>query len=62
MSLKKQLKEIKADCLKKEEELETFRKSLKNTRQLEIDTEIKTYIEECQRLRSLLSTMLEQGP
>lgn len=62
ISLKKQLKELKADSQKKEEELENFRKSIKNTRQVEIDTEIKTYIDECQRLRQLLQTMLEQGP
>ena len=59
ISLKKQLKELKADSQKKEEELENFRKSIKNTRQVEIDTEIKTYIDECQRLRQLLQTMLE---
>jgi molecular chaperone GrpE (heat shock protein) len=32
ISLKKQLKELKADSQKKEEELENFRKSIKNTR------------------------------
>ncbi len=47
MSLKKQVKELKMECLKKEEELENVRKSLKNTRQQEIDVEIKTYIDEC---------------
>ena len=51
MSLKKQVKELKAECTKKEEDLENVRKSLKNTRQQEIDIEIKTYIDECQRLR-----------
>ncbi len=47
MSLKKQVKELKFECLKKDEELETVKKSLKNTRQQEIDVEIKTYIDEC---------------
>ena len=51
MSLKKQVKELKAECQKKEEDLDNVRKSLKNTRQQEIDVEIKTYIDECQRLR-----------
>jgi len=32
MSLKKQLKELKFECLKKDDELETIKKSLKNTR------------------------------
>ena len=32
MSLKKQLKELKTECQKKDEELEQFRKSIKNTR------------------------------
>ena len=47
MSLKKQVKELKFECIKKDEELETVKKSLKNTRQQEIDVEIKTYIDEC---------------
>jgi len=62
MSLKKQVKELKFDCLKKEEELETIRKSLKNTRQQEFELEVKSYIEECQRLRLLLTAMLHEGP
>ena len=62
MSLKKQVKELKAECSKKEEDLDNVRKSLKNTRQQEIDIEIKTYIDECQRLRQLLSDMLRDGP
>jgi hypothetical protein len=62
MSLKKQLKELKFDLSKKDEDLENVRKSLKNTRQQEIDVEIKTYIDECQRLRQLLSDMLREGP
>ena len=32
MSLKKQVKELKFECGRREEELETIRKSLKNTR------------------------------
>jgi predicted ribosome quality control (RQC) complex YloA/Tae2 family protein len=62
MSLKKQVKELKAECQKKEEDLDNVRKSLKNTRQQEIDIEIKSYIDECQRLRQLLSDMLRDGP
>ena len=62
MSLKKQVKELKAECQKKEEDLDNVRKSLKNTRQQEIDIEIKTYIDECQRLKQLLSDMLRDGP
>ena len=62
MSLKKQVKELKIECLKKDEELETIKKSLKNTRYQEIEVEIKSYIDECQRLRNLLSSMLTEGP
>lgn len=47
MSLKKQVKELKFECLRKEEELETIGKSLKNTRQQEFEVEVKSYIEEC---------------
>jgi len=62
MSLKKQVKELKFECLRKEEELEGMRKSLKNTRNQEFEVEVKSYIDECQRLRSLLQEMLHQGP
>ena len=62
MSLKKQVKELKFESSKKDEELEVIRKSLKNTRQQEVDLEIKTYIDECQRLRNLFQTMLIEGP
>lgn len=33
MSLKKQVKELKFECLKKDEELEGIKKSLKSTKQ-----------------------------
>lgn len=58
MSLKKQVKELKAECLRKEEELEQIRKSLKNTKHQEYEIEVKAYIEECQRLRQVLGDML----
>jgi molecular chaperone GrpE (heat shock protein) len=61
MSLKKQVKELKFECLRKEEELESLKKSLKNTRQQEMDIEVKAYIDECSRMRQLFQDMLTQG-
>jgi uncharacterized coiled-coil DUF342 family protein len=62
MSLKKQVKELKTECIRKEEELEQIRKSLKNTKHQEYDIEVKAYIDECQRLRQVLTDMLQAGP
>lgn len=62
MSLKKQVKELKFETLRKDEELDMIKKSLKNTKQQEIEVEVQGYIDESQRLRKLLAEMLEQGP
>lgn len=51
MSLKKQVKEQKFEIFKKDEELEMFKKNIKGTKIAEIEIEIKTYKDECQRLR-----------
>jgi len=40
MSLKKQLKELKFESLRKDEELDSIKKSLKNTKQQEIEVEV----------------------
>jgi hypothetical protein len=54
MSLKKQVKEM----FKKDEELENLRKNIKNTKANEIDIEIKTYKDECLRMRNMLDDMM----
>ena len=54
MSLKKQVKELKNDVAKKEEELAQAKKNIKNTKFYELDTENKMYKDELIRLRYLL--------
>jgi hypothetical protein len=58
MSLKKQVKEMKTEMQKKDEELENLRKNIKNTKVSEIDIEIKTYKDECLRLRHLIDDLM----
>ena len=52
--LKKQVKEMKADLIKKDEELVNCRKNIKQTRFFEAEQEIKVYKDELIRLRYLL--------
>ena len=54
MSLKKQVKEQKADKIKIEEELALAKRQVKNTKFFEMDQEIKLYKDELIRLRYLL--------
>ncbi len=54
MSLKKQVKELKAELLKKDEELGLAKKNIKNTKFYEMDQELKLYRDELIRLRYLL--------
>lgn len=54
MSLKKQVKEQKAEKLKIEEELAASKKTVKNTKFYEMDQELKLYKDELIRLRYLL--------
>jgi hypothetical protein len=62
MSLKKQLKDQKMDMQRKDEELDTLRKNIKNTQKLEMEVEIKTYKEELQRMRVLVEELMKEGP
>lgn len=49
MSLKKQVRELKFEVLKREEELEVLRKNIRNTKTKEMEQEINSYKEECIR-------------
>lgn len=62
MSLKKQIRDLKTDNQKKEEELEQIRKNIKNTKVQEIEMENKTYKDECTRLRHKLEELMQSGP
>ena len=43
MSLKKQIRELKAEVSKRDEELEVHRRNIKSTRSMETEQEIQTY-------------------
>lgn len=61
MSLKKQIRELKYEVVKRDEELEVLRKNIKNTSTQEFEQEIQTYHEECLRLRAVLEDIMKQG-
>lgn len=54
MSLKKQVKEMKNQIVKKDDELTQTQKNIKHTKFYEMDQEIKMYKDELIRLRYLL--------
>ena len=49
---------MKSDMYRKDEELENLRKNIKNTKQVEVDIEIKTYKDECLRLRHVIDEFM----
>ena len=61
MSLKKQVKELKTEIMKKEEELTQSKKNIKNTKFYEMDQEMKVYKDELIRLRYVLEQTFSSG-
>lgn len=61
MSLKKQIRELKFEVVKRDEELEVLRKNIRNTRTQEFEQELQTYHDECLRLRTVVEELLQQG-
>ena len=63
MALKKQVRELKAEVARRDEELETVRRNMKHTSIQEKDYEIALLREECGRLRNLCDEMryMKQG-
>jgi len=60
MSLKKQIKELKAELQKRDEEQEQQKKNMRQTRISELEVEVKTYKEECLRLKQWLDDLHQQ--
>ena len=58
ISLKKQIKELKFDLAKRDEELMMTKRNVRHTKFYEMETEIKLYKEELSRLRYMLENML----
>jgi len=52
--LKNQIKELRSENKKKEEELTKIKRSLKSTNIQELEVEMKLYVDECTRLRHML--------
>ena len=58
-ALKKQYRDTKQELEEKREIIEKLRREMKLTKTNEIENELQSYIEECQRLRKMLeSTVL----
>lgn len=57
MALKKQVRELKGEVGRRDEELDTMRKNMKHTSIQEKDYEIALLRDECGRLRDLLDEM-----
>ena len=57
--LKKTIKDLKSELSNKESEITRFKKSLKYTKIVEMELEIKAYIDECTRLKHHLEEVLE---
>ena len=61
MSLKKQVKELKMEMIRKDDELETYKRSVKQTKMVEHEVELKAFKDECTRLRHLLEDTIRNG-
>lgn len=61
MSLKKQIRELKYEVVRREEELEVLRKNIKNTKTKELEQEIAAYRDECMRMRGVIEDVLKEG-
>jgi hypothetical protein len=59
MSLKKQVKEIKAELMKREEEMHMLKRNIKTTRLQEVEHELGLYKDELTRLRYLLEQNMQ---
>jgi len=62
LELKEQVKKIKEEKVKIEIEYSNLKKSIRSTRFQELNNEIKTYIDECQRLRKLCEEYENKRP
>jgi hypothetical protein len=54
MSLKKQIKELKSDLGRRDEEIALNKRNVRHTKFYEMETEIKIYRDELARLRFIL--------
>lgn len=58
VNLKRRIKELKNLVTVKTEELDLIKRSVKTTKSQEVEIELRTYMDECQRLRSQLEEVI----
>lgn len=59
MNLKKKIKDLQSEGSAKNEEIETLKRNIKNTKITEIEVEMKMYMDECTRLRHQLEEVIK---
>ena len=58
-ALKRQIKDLKTSLNEKDDEIASFKKNFKNTKIIELDIELRSYMDECLRLRRLLEDTIK---
>lgn len=58
-ALKRQIKDLKTALKEKEDEMLAFRKNFRNTKITELDIELRSYMDECLRLRNILEDTIK---
>ena len=59
INLKRKIKELIAQKQAQNEEIERYKRNIKNTKLSEIEAEVKVYMEECARLRLQLEEVIK---
>jgi hypothetical protein len=59
LNLKRKIKELQQDALIRQDEVESLKRNIKNTKIAEIEVEMKMYIDECTRLRHQLEEVIK---
>ena len=62
VTLKKQVKDLKEELMFKHEEVESMRRNTKLTKFQELEVELKAYVDENIRLRSMLEEAMRHRP
>ena len=57
--MKRQIKDLKTEVKEKDDEINAYKKNFKNTKITELDIELRSYMDECLRLRHLLEDTIK---
>ena len=58
INLKRKVKDLQVETIRKNEEVEQFKRHIKSTKNAELEIEIKLYMEECARMRHQLEEVI----